>query len=72
MIVKSYPDFMPIIWYTDDMRLIDRHQEVYDMKTVFIISILLTVIVTWIVIAVTNKAYSRRWEDHDNEKSGQA
>lgn len=31
-------------------------------------SIVILILVTWVTIWVTNKAYSRRWEDSDSEK----
>lgn len=37
----------------------------------WIAGIIVTVFVIWISIWVTNKAYSRRWEDEDDEKKGQ-
>ncbi|MBP3963269.1 MULTISPECIES: hypothetical protein [Paenibacillus] len=34
---------------------------------VWIAAAIIAIIVTWMTIWVTNKAYSRRWEDHNVE-----
>ncbi|GGD66913.1 hypothetical protein [Paenibacillus nasutitermitis] len=36
---------------------------------VWIAAILIGVILVWMTIWVTNKAYSRRWEDHGHDQS---
>ncbi len=41
------------------------------MKAAWIASVIIIIFVTWITIWVTNKAYSRRWEDEDDETKGQ-
>lgn len=33
---------------------------------VWIVSFIIVVILSWITFWITNKAYSRRWEDHDD------
>ncbi|MBM7563251.1 hypothetical protein [Paenibacillus sacheonensis] len=35
---------------------------------VWVSAAIIAVIVTWMTIWVTNKAYSRRWEDHGMKK----
>ncbi|WP_308634078.1 hypothetical protein [Paenibacillus silvisoli] len=37
---------------------------------VWIAAAVIAIAVTWITIWVTNKAYSRRWEDSGNETDG--
>lgn len=41
---------------------------------VWIAAVIIGIIVTWMTIWVTNKAYSRRWEDHgiDKEQEGES
>lgn len=41
------------------------------MYVVLFLAIVLCIAITTVVILVTNKAYSKRWEDDDNEKGGQ-
>jgi hypothetical protein len=38
---------------------------------VWIAASIILIILSWMTFWVTNKAYSRRWEDHDNEKDGE-
>ncbi|WP_236343349.1 hypothetical protein [Paenibacillus plantiphilus] len=38
---------------------------------VWISAIVIVAILTWMTIWITNKAYSKKWEDHDNEKDGE-
>jgi hypothetical protein len=37
---------------------------------VWIASAIIVVILAWITFWITNKAYSRRWEDQDTESKG--
>jgi hypothetical protein len=41
------------------------------MVGVLVISVIIAIAITWTLIVVTNKAYSKKWEDDDNEKGGQ-
>lgn len=41
------------------------------MYAVFIISAVITVVLTVTMVLVTSKAYSRKWDDEDNETKGQ-
>lgn len=41
------------------------------MFGVLVFSIIIAIAITWTLIVVTNKAYSRKWDDDDNEKGGQ-
>lgn len=34
---------------------------------VWIAAVLILIVLAWMTFWVTNKAYSRRWEDNDNE-----
>ncbi len=36
------------------------------MVTTYIIAGVITVLIIWLVLAVTKKAYSRKWEDDEN------
>lgn len=36
---------------------------------VWIAAVLILIVLAWMTFWVTNKAYSRRWEDNDNEKN---
>lgn len=38
---------------------------------VWISAIVIVALLTWMTIWITNKAYSKKWEDHDNEKDGE-
>lgn len=38
---------------------------------VWISAIVIVALLTWMTIWVTNKAYSKKWEDNDNEKDGE-
>ncbi|WEK52913.1 MAG: hypothetical protein P0Y55_09870 [Candidatus Cohnella colombiensis] len=35
------------------------------MVATYIISIIILILITWLVLGVTKKAYSRRWEDDE-------
>lgn len=41
------------------------------MVGVLVFSIIIAIAITWVLIVVTNRAYSRKWDDDDNEKGGQ-
>lgn len=39
--------------------------------SVWIISAIVIIGLSWVTIWITNKAYSKRWEDHDDRIDGQ-
>ncbi|WP_263280389.1 hypothetical protein [Paenibacillus darwinianus] len=35
---------------------------------VWVTAVIIVIILGWVTFWVTNKAYSKKWEDHDNER----
>ena len=38
--------------------------------SVWVSSIIVVIVVSWLTFWITNKAYSKRWEDHDDRIDG--
>ncbi|NIK76567.1 DNA-binding helix-hairpin-helix protein with protein kinase domain [Paenibacillus castaneae] len=38
---------------------------------IWVVTAVIIVILVWMTIWITNKAYSKRWEDHDDRIDGQ-